>query len=63
MPAIKIRILHTTTPTIVPAWTVGFVAEDAIVGDCLGATVEAVTVEAVEERHTCNNICVHGQSL
>ena len=62
MTVIKIRILHMTPPAIVPARTVGFVADDAIVGDGAGVTVEAVTVEAVEERHTRNNIFVLGES-
>ena len=62
MTAITIRILHMTPPAIVSAQTVGFVADDAWVGDCLGVTVEAVTVEAVQERHTRNNIFVLGQS-
>ena len=62
MTAIKIRTLHTTPPAIVPALRVGLVVGGAEVGDGAGVTVEAVTVEAVEEKHTRNNIFVLGQS-
>ena len=55
MTAITIRLLHTTPPATVPALSVVFAAVDARL-----VTVEAV--EAVEGRHTRNNIFVLGQS-
>ena len=59
MTAITIRTLHMTPPAIVPpivpALSVGFRVGGARVGD-------GVTVEAVEERYTRNNIFVLRQS-
>ena len=52
MTATTIRILHSTPPALAP------VVSPALVPVLLGP---GVTVEAVEERHTCKNNSVLGQ--
>ena len=63
MTAITIRTLYTTPPAIVPALVppiVPPIVPALSVGFRVGG---GVGVETVEERNTCNNIFVLGQSL